>query len=127
MSYSVVSTEIVSVIENYFEGIYKGDVELLRSVFHRDTLLFGNIKGIPYQKNVDGYLAVVATRKSPEVLNEPFQMEVLSIEVIGTIALAKVHVPMLGYNYYDYLSLLKLDQEWKIVSKLFTHVDEHVS
>jgi hypothetical protein len=123
MSYAKVSKEIVSVIENYFEGIYKGDIELLRSVFHRDTLLFGDIKGYSYQKNVDDYLAVVANRKNPKEIGELFQMKILSVEVLGTIAFVKVHVPMLGYNYYDYLSLLKFNQQWKIVSKLFTHVD----
>ncbi|WP_394329748.1 nuclear transport factor 2 family protein [Zunongwangia profunda] len=29
---------------------------------------------------------------------------------------------MLGFNYYDYLSLFKINGEWKIVNKLFTNV-----
>lgn len=123
MSYSVASQEIISVIENYFQGIYRGNTTLLRSVFHRDSLLFGDVKGSPYQKGIDEYLTTVANRKSPAELNEPFQMKILSIEVLGTVALAKVHVPMLGYNYYDYLSLLQVDQQWRIVAKLFAHVD----
>jgi hypothetical protein len=30
---------------------------------------------------------------------------------------------MLGFNYYDFLSLLHLDGEWQIVCKVFTHVE----
>lgn len=123
MSYGVTSQEVISVIENYFQGIYQGDTTLLRSVFHRDSLLVGDVKGSPYQKNVDEYLTTVANRKSLAELKEPFKMKILSVEVLGIIALAKVHVPMLGYNYYDYLSLSQIDQQWKIVNKLFAHVD----
>jgi len=30
---------------------------------------------------------------------------------------------MLGYNYFDYLSLVKGDAGWKIVNKIFTHLE----
>jgi hypothetical protein len=31
-------------------------------------------------------------------------------------------LPMLGYNYYDFLSLSKISGRWQIVNKLFTNV-----
>ena len=48
-------------------------------------------------------------------------MKIIGIDIMGKIAIAKLHVPMLGYNYYDYLSLAKVNDDWKIVNKLFTH------
>jgi len=50
----------VSVFETlektYFPGIYEGDVQLLRTVYHPGTLLFGDVKGQPYARNLEQYL-----------------------------------------------------------------------
>ncbi|MCK8520506.1 nuclear transport factor 2 family protein [Aquimarina sp. D1M17] len=115
-------TEIETVIANYFEGIFYGDISKLSSCFHKDTILYGDIEGANYVKNLDEYLDGVKNRKSPSELGEALQMKVIGIDVMGKIAMVKLHVPMLGYNYYDYLSIVKVNQQWKIVNKLFTHV-----
>jgi hypothetical protein len=49
-------------------------------------------------------------------------MEILAIEIINSIAIAKVHVPMFDFNYHDLLSLSKVNGEWVIVNKLLTNV-----
>ncbi|WP_303316634.1 nuclear transport factor 2 family protein [Flavivirga abyssicola] len=115
-------TAIENLISNYFEGIYYGDVTKLESCFHENTYLFGDIKGVDYLKSINDYLEGVKNRQSPNDLNEPFNMKIIGIDIMGKIAMAKVHVPMLGYNYHDYLSLTKIKDEWKIVNKIFTHV-----
>jgi hypothetical protein len=38
------------------------------------------------------------------------------------MAIARVHVPALGFNFYNYLSLLRKDGNWRIVSKVFDDV-----
>ncbi len=112
---------ISCVVENYFNGIYTGDVLKLKSVFHPDATLFGNIQGKPYQKSVAEYLDGVKNRKSPSELNEPFSKKMISLEILGSIAVARLHVPILGYFYHDYLSFFKQDGSWLIVNKLFIH------
>ncbi len=115
--------EIESVITNYFEGIFNGDVAKLKACFHENVSINGDIKGVEYLKSVKEYLDGVENRQSPKELNESFQMKIIGIDIIGKIAMAKLHVPMLGYNYYDYLSLAKIDSNWKIVNKIFTHIE----
>ncbi|WP_024769874.1 nuclear transport factor 2 family protein [Aquimarina macrocephali] len=115
--------EIQAVLQNYFEGIYNGDVVQLKEVFHSETLLFGDIKGVPYFKAITEYIDGVKSRKSPRDLGEDFKMEILSIEILGNNAIVKAQLPMLGYNYFDFLSLAKINEDWKIVNKLFTHVE----
>ncbi len=115
--------EIEDLITNYFEGIFYGDITKLESCFHENTYLYGDIKGADYLKSVTEYLEGVKNRQSPEDLNETLKMKIIGIDVMGKIAMAKLHVPMLGYNYYDYLSLSKIKDEWKIVNKIFTHVE----
>lgn len=114
--------EIQETISNYFKGIFFGDIPKLRSAFHHQCLLFGDINGQPYFKTVTEYLEGVQNRKSPNELGEPFKMTILSIELRNSIAYVKLHVPMLGFNYYDYISINKIDGRWMIVNKLFTNV-----
>lgn len=114
---------IEQLINNYFQGIFRGDIALLGQCFQDNTLIYGDIKGKDYLKNVPDYLEGVQNRKSPEELKESFGMKIIGIDIMGKIAMAKLHVPMLGYNYYDYLSLFKIKGDWKIVNKIFTHVE----
>ncbi len=115
--------EIESLITNYFDGIFQGDVIKLKSCFYKNANIYGDINGIEYLKNVTEYLEGVKNRQSPKDLNEIFRMEIIGIDIMGKIAMAKLHVPMLGYNYYDYLALSKIGNEWKIVNKIFTHIE----
>ncbi|RKS25476.1 putative lumazine-binding protein [Flavobacterium endophyticum] len=115
---------ITSVLEDYFNGIFVGDVDLLKSVFHPQAFLSGDIKGEPYFKTLDQYLEGVKNRTSPSELGAAFGMETLSIEIINTIAIAKTRVPIFEYNYYDLLSLSLIDGQWVITNKLLTHVNE---
>jgi hypothetical protein len=114
--------EIENLITNYFEGIFYGDITKLKSCFHKNVYIYGDIKGVNYLKSINEYLEGVKNRQSPKDLNENLKMKIIGIDIMGKIAMAKLHVPMLGYNYYDYLSLTKINNDWKIVNKLLTHV-----
>ncbi len=115
--------QILDVLDDYFGGIYSGDVERLRSAFHPSAVLWGEIKGKPYHKALDDYLDAVRNRTSPQALSEAFRMDAISIEVHGAIAFAKARCPMLEFDYVDLLSLLNQDGNWRIVAKVFTHTD----
>lgn len=115
--------EIEQVITNYFEGIFFGDADKLASCFVKNAIIYGDINGVPYKKSRDEYIDGVKNRQSPNDLKEVFRMKTIGIDIIGNISMVKVHLPMLGYNYYDYLSLTKLNNDWKIVNKVFAHVE----
>ena len=121
--YTDKSKAITAVVNNYFEGIFYGNVDKLKGSFIDNAHIYGDIKGEAYSKTVDEYLEGVKTRKSPNELQEEFKMELIGIEIMGDVAMAKVHLPMLGFNYYDFLSLSIVNGEWKIVNKVFTHVE----
>ncbi len=115
--------KIAEMISIYFDGLFYGDTDKLEQVFLKGSYLYGDIKGQPYAKSLDEYLEGVKNRKSPSEMDETQNMQILSIEVLGQMATARLRVPMLGFNYYDFLSLALIDGEWKIVNKLFVHVD----
>ncbi|ULQ56914.1 nuclear transport factor 2 family protein [Flavihumibacter rivuli] len=118
------AADIQETIAEYFKGIFFGDIPKLKSTFHPQCLLFGDINGQPYFNTINEYLEGVQYRKSPHELGETFKMKILSIELINSIAYAKLHVPMLGYNYHDFISMNKIDGRWMIVNKLFTNISE---
>jgi len=111
---------IAAVLGDYFKGLYAGDTALLRTVFHPAAALFAPRDGQPYHKGLDAYLDGVAQRASPASLGEPYRMQVLAIDVTHDIAMARVHVPALGFDYVNYLSLVRWEGRWVIVNKVFT-------
>ncbi|RDK08611.1 nuclear transport factor 2 family protein [Cupriavidus lacunae] len=116
---------ILELLQTYLDALYDGDARTLRSTFHPQALLFAEVRGEIVQKTIDVYVDGVANRGSPASRNDPYGMSILSVEVIGEIASAKVRVKVTGNNYFNFLSLLKTGgNEWRIVNKLYTHLDE---
>ncbi|QEE51178.1 nuclear transport factor 2 family protein [Flavobacterium alkalisoli] len=119
------SLAIVKILEQvYFKGLYEGDVNLLKDLFNPGTLLFGDINGQPYAKTLEEYLEGVANRVSPKDSGNVFKGKIISIDVINTIAMAKVNVKMYTFNYYDLLTFHKLNGKWVRVNKTLTNVNE---
>lgn len=106
--------------KTYFPGIYVGDVKLLQTIYHPGTLLFGDVKGQPYAKNLEQYLDGVGHRQSPKDSGKPFKGEVLEIRVVNSIAVAEVKVKMYDFNYHEFLSFHKIDGKWLIVNKMIS-------
>ena len=50
------------------------------------------------------------------------QLEIISIEIAGKTAVAKVRDDYLGVTYLDILSFLKIGDNWGIYTKLF-HIE----
>ena len=115
------STDITSILKNvYFKGIYTGDVLLLGTIYYPGTLLFGDAAGKPYFKTLSEYLDGVKNRQSPKDSGKPFKGEIISLEIIQSIAVAKLHVKMYDFNYFELLSFHKLDGKWVIVNKMIS-------
>lgn len=107
---------IMGLLNAYFQGLYNGNVDLLRSIFHVDAWLKAN----DYRKTRDEWLEAVADRPVPSVEGMEYNFNIQSLEIVGDQAMAKVDVPLLAAHFIDFLGLLKEDGEWKIVNKMFT-------
>lgn len=117
------STAITQALEDYyFKGICEGDIKTLGNIFYPGALLFGDVKGGPYARTLDQYLDGVAHRQSPKDSGKPFKGTIISIDVVNSIAVAKVHVKMYEFNYDEFLSFHQLDGRWLIVNKMISDV-----
>ena len=110
---------ITELLKSYFDGLYDGDVDKLRLIFHEDAWLKGN----NYRKTRNEWLDAVASRPIPRDEGMEYNFNIQAIEIIGDQAMAKVDVPLLAAHFIDFLGLLKEDGQWKIVNKMFTIID----
>jgi hypothetical protein len=118
-------TAITQALEQYyFKGIYEGDIGLLNQIYNPGTLLFGDVKGQPYFKTLDQYLDGVKNRQSPKDSGQPFKGDIISIQVVNTIAITEVKVKMYEFNYNEFLSFHQINGQWLIVNKMISDVSE---
>lgn len=117
-SYQLDYEAIISVLNDYFDGLYACDVSKLRAIFHDDAVLKGN----GYRKTRDEWLDAVANRPIPRDEGMVFNFNIQSLEIVGDQAMAKVDVPLLAAHFIDFLGLLKEDGQWRIVNKMFTTI-----
>jgi len=115
-SYQSDYEDIIGLLNDYFDGLFEGDVEKLRSIFHDDAFLKGN----NYRKTRDEWLEAVANRPVPRDERMQYNFNIQSLEIIGDQAMAKVDAPLLAAHFIDFLGLLKEDGQWKIVNKMYT-------
>jgi hypothetical protein len=113
---------IAAIANAYLRGVYSGDSATLASLFDPNARVYGEINGQPYYKSIAAYLEGVASRQSPQQLGEPYRMQILSTDSLGSIANVKLYSPMLGFKYHLYLTLRRLDGKWSIVNKTFVNL-----
>lgn len=117
------SAEITTALAIYFDGIHFSDVSCLQRVFHPKAIYACATDGTLLYKTMDEYFPIVAARPSPASRNEPRTDEIISIEFAGPVtALARVTCSIAPKHFTDLLSFVKLDGQWRIISKVF-HYD----
>lgn len=105
------------VVQLYFDGIIKYDEAALRKAFHPNASVIGTKKDgttdwAPFQE------WVLYTRgDAPDPTGRNNSM--ISIDITGNAASVKTALDWPHVKYVDYLSLLKIDGEWKIVNKIW--------
>ncbi len=110
---------IKATVTNYFEGVTTGDAAKLNKAFHESAILrtfnaaTGKIQDIPVKTFISKTPAggVKASAK------------LISYSYAGVSGLAAVEMQFDEFKYIDLLSLLQVNDEWKIVARVFSRVD----
>lgn len=105
-------------VELYFQGMMEASPETLRKAFHPDARLIGvgrdgEVMIIPFEKWASGWEGRDA--RDPET----HVNVIVDVDVHGTAASAKTDLKWPKVRYIDYLSLLKVGDEWVIVNKIW--------
>ena len=115
--------KISDAIQLYFDSMYESSEEKVRQVFHKDAKITGYMQGSLMEQSVDSFAKFVASQTpSAAEKNEEKLLETLSLEVVGSTAVARVRDGYIGMVFQDTLSFLKIGDDWVIYNKLF-HVE----
>ncbi|MDQ3949450.1 MAG: nuclear transport factor 2 family protein [Gemmatimonadota bacterium] len=115
------STEEAAVraaLEHYLQGHATGDGAHHRVVFHPESKLFWVRDGQLMQRTSADYIAGAPGKPAPDEAQR--KRRIVSVDVTGNAASAKIELDYPNAKLTDYMSLLKVGGEWKIVNKIFT-------
>ncbi|PHI30667.1 hypothetical protein CRN84_15640 [Budvicia aquatica] len=101
----------------YVEALRTGNVDMLSDVFHKDCVTYGTVNGElmggasnPTADFIQNY------GKSPEII---FHIDILDITPTTAVVRIVMEKDAVGSDCNDYLSFIKLDKRWAVISKIF--------
>ena len=104
-------------VERYFEGSATGRPEVMETAFHADARLIflrdGEVVVLPLQDWLGRFTG------SPAADEAQRARRVVAIDVSGDAAIAKLELDYPDVTLVDYMTLLRVGDEWRIVHKSF--------
>jgi hypothetical protein len=115
---------IKDTIQTYFDCMYESSAEKARTAFHPNAKITGYLPDGFHEMSVDDFAGFVESQQpSPKAKGEPARLDVVSLDIAGNTAVARVRDDYLGMTFLDTLSFLETDGDWRIYNKLF-HVEQ---
>lgn len=104
-------------IQYYFQGHATGNGEHFRKAFHQDAKLFFIRDGKLTQWTSEEYIARASGKPAADEAQRKRSID--SIDISGDAAVVKVTLDYPKVVFTDYMSMLKIDGQWKIINKTF--------
>jgi hypothetical protein len=109
---------IEQVIRNYLEGMIYGQYDKLRSAMHPQCNVAGHVEGkydfLPREEFIKA-LADYPVEKP----GTPITSSIVTLDISGDTAAAKITDDCFGTTFTDYLTFIKDSGQWQIVAKAF--------
>jgi uncharacterized protein (TIGR02246 family) len=111
-------TAVRAIVQTYLHGLKFNDVEDFKKAFRPDAKLMfvkgsGEFGELTQEQWYAGFAKVAGQEEKGE-------LKITAVDISGNAASVKVEEYYADSIYIDYLSLLKLKGEWKIVNKIYT-------
>ena len=115
-------------VQYYFDGGKNRDSLTLRKAFHPEARMLFAREGKLVVVPIGEYITRVGSENLKPGEVDSTERKVVSVDVVGDAAVAKLELKRPNAVLTDYMSLLKVDGRWLIVNKIFTRdMREHVS
>ena len=107
-------------LQNYMSGV--GD--RVEKAFHPTAFMkyvdykTGEFKDVPIAEFIN------RVKSNPNAGKSDRKIEIVSMNIEGNAAQAKIRIESGNVIMNDYMNLLKINNEWKIVSKIFSRNDK---
>lgn len=105
-------------VQAYFEGMMTASPETLRRAFHPEARLIGtrddgSLLVIPFEQWAGSWEG-----KRP-LGPDGYENRIVQVDIHGDAASVKTELTWPDVRYVDYLALLRVEGEWKIVNKIW--------
>ncbi|WP_448564756.1 nuclear transport factor 2 family protein [Thalassotalea ganghwensis] len=104
-------------VNYYLEGSILGDPKVIAKAFHPDAIIQGISGGKHRVYQLKEFLGVFTPGKPGT-----HTTKIISIDIVNNAASVRAEWDMGTWKYIDFLSLLKMGDEWKVVNKIYTSV-----
>jgi hypothetical protein len=104
-------------LENYIKGHETGDGEYMKKAFHTEGHLMFIRDGKYTTRSFADYISGFSGKPAADEAKRKRAIE--SIDVAGNAAVARIVLDYPTTKFVDYMTLLKINGEWKIVNKSF--------
>jgi Putative lumazine-binding len=104
-------------LETYVKAQANGDGALLLTAFHKDAKLIGADKSGMITLTIQQYARSFSGKPADDEVQRKRSYEILHMANDAAIALVILDYPKVKYT--DYMNLIKIKGEWKIVHKSF--------
>lgn len=102
---------------NYLKGHETGKAEYMKAAFHTEGKLMYMRDGKFTTIEFADYIGRMRGKPAADEANRKRYIE--SVDVSGSAAVGKIILDYPSARFVDYMTLLKIDGEWKIVNKAF--------
>ena len=103
--------------------MYESDSAKVDQAYHPNAKIPGSFDGALSEMDREGFGKFVASQQpSPKDKGEPARLEIVSVDVAGDTAVARVRDDYLGRTFLDTLSMIKQEDRWVIYNKLY-HIE----
>ena len=104
-------------LENYIQGHATGNGDFMRKAFHTEAKVMafrdGKLTNLTAEEFASRFNGKPATDEAQR------KRRIESVEITGNAGVGKIVLDYPTVTFTDYMSLLKIGDEWKIVNKVF--------
>ncbi len=107
---------IAKTLQHYIDGMISGKGDAMKPAFHDNATIHGYAGGDLFA----GPIQLLFDWSDENGPAAELEARIASIDVAGTIAIVRLELTNLnGADYTDMFTLLNVDGDWKIMSKVF--------
>lgn len=108
---------VIAVAQKYVDGLRIGNIEGVAAAFHKDAVMYGFTNGELLGGPISNLFEFVKKNgKAPEIVT---RLDVLAITPTTAVVRVDMEKDAIGADYNDYLTLIKIDSDWKVIAKVY--------
>ncbi|MCA1920470.1 MAG: nuclear transport factor 2 family protein [Flavobacterium piscis] len=109
--------DVLAAMEGYVQGLKTGSIAELKKTFHQNAIMYGHLGDDLSQGSIDNLYTYV--EKFGAAPNIKTNLTVLHKTPTTAIVRIEMEHDAADEDFTDYHSLIKINGEWKVISKLF--------